>query len=123
MTRDELNDLGAEILDSCIAVHKELGPGLLESVYVFALKKELEMRGIFSEAEVKVPLIYKGYDTGKYYEMDLLVEEEIIVEPRAPAPRPTRARRVSRAPAAGWHHRRCPRPRTRCAAGRSASAA
>ena len=83
MTRDELNDLGAEILDSCIAVHKELGPGLLESVYVFALKKELEMRGIFSEAEVKVPLMYKGYDTGKYYEMDLLVEKEIIVEAKA----------------------------------------
>lgn len=39
MTRDELNALGAEILDACIAVHKELGPGLLESVYVFALKK------------------------------------------------------------------------------------
>jgi PD-(D/E)XK nuclease superfamily len=39
MTKDELNKLGAEILDACIAVHKELGPGLVESVYVFALKK------------------------------------------------------------------------------------
>ena len=43
MTRDELNALGAQILDACIAVHKELGPGLLESVYVFALLKELEL--------------------------------------------------------------------------------
>ena len=68
MTRDELNELGAEILDACIAVHKELGPGLLESVYVFALKKELELRGIPSEAEVRIKLFYKGYDTGKYYD-------------------------------------------------------
>ena len=83
MTRDELNDLGAEILDSCIEVHKELGPGLLESVYVFALKKELELRGIYSEAEVKVSLSYKRYDTGKYYEIDLLVEKEIIIEAKA----------------------------------------
>ena len=85
MTVDELNALGAEILDACITVHKELGPGLLESVYVFALRKELELRGIFSEAAVKVPLIYKGYDTGKYYEIDLLVEKEIVVEAKAAA--------------------------------------
>lgn len=83
MTQDELNDLGAEILDSCIEVHRELGLGLLESVYVFALRKELELRGIFSEAEVKVPLSYKGYATGKYYEIDLLVEKEIIIEAKS----------------------------------------
>ena len=83
MTRDELNALGAEILDSCISVHKELGPGLLESVYVFALKKELELRGIPSEAEVRIKLFYKGYDTGKYYDIDLLVKKEIIVEAKA----------------------------------------
>jgi GxxExxY protein len=83
MTRDELNALGAEILDACIAVHKELGPGLLESVYVFALKKELELRGIPSETEVKVSLYYKGHDTGKYYEIDLLVKKEVIIEAKA----------------------------------------
>lgn len=83
MTRDELNALGAEILDACIAVHKELGPGLLESVYVFALRKELELRSIFSEIAIKIPLFYKGYDTGKYYEIDLLVKKEIIVEAKA----------------------------------------
>lgn len=83
MTRDELNELGGEILDACIAVHKELGPGLLESVYVFALRKELEIRGIPAEAEVKIPLIYKGHDTGKYYEIDLLVKKVIIVEAKA----------------------------------------
>jgi GxxExxY protein len=83
MTRENLNALGAEILDACITVHIELGPGLLESVYVFALKKELELRRISCEEEVKVPLFYKGHDTGKYYEIDLLVEKEIIVEAKA----------------------------------------
>lgn len=83
MTKDELNELGAEILDACIAVHKELGPGLLESVYVFALKIELELRGIPSETEVRIKLFYKGSDTGKYYDIDLLVKKEIIVEAKA----------------------------------------
>ncbi len=83
MTKEELNALGGEILDACITVHKELGPGLLESVYVFALKKELELRDIFSESEVKVPLFYKGHDTGKYYQIDLLVEKEIVIEAKA----------------------------------------
>ena len=44
--RDKLNALSAVILDSCIAVHKELGPGLLESVYEYALIKEFEIRGV-----------------------------------------------------------------------------
>jgi GxxExxY protein len=83
MTNEELNALGGEILDSCIAVHKELGPGLLESIYVFALKKELELRGISSETEVRVRVLYKGHDTGKYYDIDLLVKNEVIVEAKS----------------------------------------
>ena len=83
MTREELNGLGAQILDACIAVHKELGPGLLESVYVFALLKELELRGIKAVSNICVPLYYKGHDTGKYYEMDILIENEIVFEAKA----------------------------------------
>ena len=65
MTRNELNLLGAQILDACIAVHKELGAGLLESVYVYALLKEFELRGIKAIPNFAIPLYYKGYDTGK----------------------------------------------------------
>jgi GxxExxY protein len=83
MTRDELNALGGEILDACIEVHRILGPGLLESVYVFALKKELELREILAETEVQLPLYYKGHYTGKYYEIDMLVEKEIIIEAKS----------------------------------------
>ncbi len=80
MTRERYNELGGIILDACIAVHKELGPGLLESVYVYALLKEFEIREIKAVAKIAIPLFYKGYDTGKYYEMDLLVEDEIVIE-------------------------------------------
>lgn len=83
MTRDQLNALGAQILDACIAVHKELGPGLLESVYVFALLKEQELRGIKAVANVGVQLFYKGHDTGKFYEMDILIEGEVVFEAKA----------------------------------------
>ncbi len=80
MTKERYNEPGGIILDSCISVHKEKGPGLLESVYVFALLKEFEIRNIKASAKIGLPLIYKGFDTGKYYEMDLLIEDEIVIE-------------------------------------------
>ena len=83
MTREEYNELGKQVLDACITVHKELGPGLLESVYVYALLKEFEIRGIYAKGKIAVPLFYKGHDTGKYYELDILIENEVILEAKA----------------------------------------
>ncbi len=80
MDRDRLNEIGRNILDAAITVHKELGPGLLESAYQLALKRELELRGFKVRAKVPVILMYKGVSLGKAYEIDLLVEEEVIVE-------------------------------------------
>lgn len=80
MTKEVLNEFGKKILDACISVHKELGPGLLESVYVYALLKELELRDINAARNISIPLFYKGHNTGKYYEMDLLFENEIVIE-------------------------------------------
>ena len=80
MNRDKYNMLSKEILDSCIAVHKEMGPGLLESVYQFCLIKELQGRGIQVENEVAVPLYYKGEKINKDFRIDILVENEIILE-------------------------------------------
>lgn len=80
MTRERLNELGAVILDSCITVHKELGPGLLESAYVIALVRELELRNVYTQLQVPVELSYKEVLLGKVYVMDILVEEEIILE-------------------------------------------
>jgi GxxExxY protein len=50
---------------------------------VFALLKELELRNIKAAANVAVSLYYKRYDTGKYYEMDILIEGEIVFEAKA----------------------------------------
>lgn len=80
MNRDFLNKLGGIILDACITVHKELGPGLLESAYVIALVRELSLREIETKVGVPVELKYKGAYLGKAYVLDILVENEIILE-------------------------------------------
>jgi GxxExxY protein len=83
MTREKLNEIGGIILDAAITVHRELGPGLLESAYRIALKKELELRDLFVRAHVPVELVYKDVLLGKAYEIDLLVENEIIIETKS----------------------------------------
>ena len=81
--RDKLNALSAQILDACLCVHKEIGSGLLESVYEYALLKELELRNIKAINRIGLELFYKGLPTGKFYEIDILVEGEIIIELKA----------------------------------------
>ncbi len=83
MTKEHLNKIGGIILDASITVHKELGPGLLESAYRLALKRELELRNLYVRMHVPVDLIYKEIDLGKCYEIDLLVENEIIIETKS----------------------------------------
>ena len=80
MTIERLNEIGGIILDAAITFHRELGPGLLESAYQLALKRELELGGLKVRAKVPVELIYKEVPLGKAYEIDLLVEEEVIIE-------------------------------------------
>lgn len=80
MTREELNTLSATILDASITVHKEMGPGLLESIYVLCLVHELQERGLDIRTEVSIPVNYKGIELGKDLRIDILVEEEIILE-------------------------------------------
>ncbi|MBY0478055.1 MAG: GxxExxY protein [Chitinophagaceae bacterium] len=80
MNKERLNQIGSVILDSAITVHRELGPGLLESAYQLALKRELELRGLHVLANVPVQLIYKDQPLGKAYEIDLLVEGEVVIE-------------------------------------------
>ncbi|MBP9097834.1 MAG: GxxExxY protein [Ferruginibacter sp.] len=83
MQKDKLNEIGAIILDSSITVHRELGPGLLESAYEIALNRELQTRGLKTIRQVTVGFIYKEVDLGKIYVMDILVEDEIILEVKA----------------------------------------
>ena len=80
---EHLNHFTSIILDSAIRVHKEMGPGLLESVYHHCLIKELRDGDVHVEATVIVPLHYRGHALNKDYVIDLLVEGEIIVELKA----------------------------------------
>jgi len=80
MTRQQLNELGALIIGAAIEVHKELGPGLLESVYEHCLLKELKNKGLKASTQVNLPIRYKGEKLDKYYSIDLLVEDAVIIE-------------------------------------------
>ncbi len=60
MSREEANRLSNVIIGAAIAVHRELGPGLLESAYEACLKYELGQKGLRVESQVPQPVIYKG---------------------------------------------------------------
>ena len=75
-----LNQIGSVILEASICVHKELGPGLLESAYQKALEKELQLREIQFKSQLGVDMKYKDVSVGKGYIIDMLVEDSVIVE-------------------------------------------
>ena len=77
----ELNKLSYQIIRAAINVHKELGPGLLESVYQCCIIIELKDVGLKVESEVPLPIFYKGRLVQKEgFRIDLLIENKVIVE-------------------------------------------
>ncbi len=80
MTKEEYEPLGKIILDCAFEVHKELGPGLLESIYDECLCEELRNRNINVQNQVYLPLKYKGRNLNKNFRVDVLVENFIMVE-------------------------------------------
>lgn len=83
MDRQKLDEISKEILDASIEVHKQLGPGLLESVYEICLFKELRDRNLFVQRQVMLPVKYKNEPLELDFRLDLLVAEEIIIELKA----------------------------------------
>lgn len=83
MDRQSLNELSGEIVDAAICVHRELGPGLLESAYQGCLYFELCQRGIAVQQQVELPIQYREHRIEVGYRLDLLVENTIIVELKA----------------------------------------
>jgi len=73
------DDLTEKVIGAAIEVHKELGPGLLESIYEEALCYEFELQGIKFERQVPADIVYKG-KVIKGQRLDLLVENEVVVE-------------------------------------------
>ena len=80
ISHDYLDTLTYKILGCAIEVHRQLGPGLLESVYEQCLKLELTLRGLSFTNKQKVPIVYKGISLDAHLRYDLLVEDLIIVE-------------------------------------------
>jgi GxxExxY protein len=80
ITKKYLNELTYKIIGCAIEVHKQLGPGLLESVYERCFLKELALTGIAYKNQFCVPLQYKGLQLDAELRLDVLVEDVLCVE-------------------------------------------
>ena len=77
----DLNEISSKVIGAAIAVHNELGPGLLESVYNACMAIELQSRGMRVASEVALPIMYRGQKISENgLRIDLLVENTIVVE-------------------------------------------
>ncbi|MBK6724054.1 MAG: GxxExxY protein [Pyrinomonadaceae bacterium] len=79
-SRDELNQISGKIIKLAIAVHQELGPGMLEGAYEICLVHELVRNGLRVERQVVLPIVYQGITLDAGYRLDLVVEDCVIVE-------------------------------------------
>ncbi len=78
-----INLLTDRVIGLCIEVHRNLGPGRLESAYQACLAFELESAGIPFEKEVHLPILYKGRRLDANYRMDFVVENRLVLEIKA----------------------------------------
>ena len=78
--QDKANALSRVVIDECIRIHRELGPGLLESVYETVLAATLERRGIPVRRQVPVDILYDGMTIAAAFRVDLLVDDVLTLE-------------------------------------------
>ena len=83
ITKKYLDELTYKIIGCAIEVHRQLGPGLLESIYEKCFLRELELRGIKYKCQVWLPLNYKGFEFETELRLDVLVEDLLCVELKA----------------------------------------
>jgi GxxExxY protein len=74
------NQIGKVVVDAAVSVHRNLGPGLLESVYEAILAHELRERGLRVDRQVAVPIEYHGIRFDEGFRADLIVEDKVILE-------------------------------------------
>ena len=74
------NEIGKIVVDCAVSLHKELGPGLLESVYEVILAHELECRGCSVARQVSIPIQYRDIRFAEGFRADLIVENKVILE-------------------------------------------
>ena len=75
-----LNEISYQIRGAVFDVYNELGPGLMENVYEKAFIIELMNRGLQVENQVPIEVLYKGFDLGLQYRLDVLVNKQVIIE-------------------------------------------
>jgi GxxExxY protein len=78
--RTTKNALTGLIIDTCLDIHRALGPGLFESVYESILAFELGTKGLRVETQVPIPAFWKDMVIGKAFHADLIVEDAVIIE-------------------------------------------
>ena len=76
----DINNITGQILDSCIKIHNELGPGLFESVYEEILMYELIKRGLSVEKQRAIPITYENIKFEYGFRADLIIEKAVIIE-------------------------------------------
>jgi GxxExxY protein len=74
------NKIGSIVVDCAVALHRDLGPGLLETVYEVTLARALERRGLHVERQVAVPIEYEGERFVEGFRADLIVEGKVLLE-------------------------------------------
>jgi len=74
------NEIGTVVVESAIAVHRELGPGLLETVYEVILARELQDRGLKVQRQVPIAIEYKGIRFDEGFRADIIVQDKVILE-------------------------------------------
>ena len=79
-TKERAFRVSHAVIGAAIEVHRQLGPGLLESIYEKALVRELWLRGLDTRCQVALPLFYKGADLASCVRIDLVIQNVVIVE-------------------------------------------
>jgi GxxExxY protein len=74
------NEIGREVVDAAIAVHRELGPGLLETVYEVILADDLHKRGLDVVRQVMIPIVCRGVRFDEGFRADVIIENKVILE-------------------------------------------
>ena len=80
MEREAIEAVATQVVDAMVRVHRELGPGLLESAYQACLAHELCKRGISVECDVALPVRYDGIEVETGYRIDMVVEDGLLIE-------------------------------------------
>lgn len=79
-TIEELNKIADRVVDAIFSVHRTMGPGFNESIYESCLIEEFNLRGIKYQSQMQIPVTYKGKKLDKFFKLDILAEDEIIIE-------------------------------------------